>query len=59
MQNCVSLSFGVRYRKFMPRQSVTEVGLKLVSQSTASRAVQRGRGIAEASGLNLEIAKNA
>ena len=40
--------------------SVTEVGLKLgLSQSAASRAVQRGRGIAEDSGLNLEIAKNA
>jgi len=34
--------------------------LKLgLSQSAASRAVQRGRGIAEDSGLNLEIAKNA
>jgi len=40
--------------------SVTDVGLKLgLSQSTASRAVQRGRGIAEESGLNLEIAINA
>ncbi len=40
--------------------SVTEVGLKLgLCQSAASRAVQRGRGIAEESGLNLEIAKNA
>lgn len=40
--------------------SVTDVGLKLgLSQSAASRAVQRGRGIAEDSGLNLEIAKNA
>jgi len=39
---------------------VTEVGLKLgLSQSAASRAVQRGRDIAEDSGLKLEIAKNA
>jgi putative transposase len=40
--------------------SVTDVGLKLgLSQSAASRAVQRGRYIAEASGLNLEISRNA
>jgi len=40
--------------------SVTDVGLKLgLSQSATSRAVQRGRGIAEAYGLNLEIVKNA
>jgi len=37
--------------------SVFDVGLKLgLSQSAASRSVQRGRGIAEESGLNLEIA---
>jgi chromosomal replication initiation ATPase DnaA len=35
--------------------SVTDVGLKLgLSQSAASRAVQRGRDIAEESGLNLD-----
>jgi predicted transcriptional regulator len=40
--------------------SVTEVGLKLgLSQSAASRAVQRGRGIVESSRLNLEIMQNA
>jgi len=40
--------------------SVTDVGLKLgLSQSAASRAVQRGRGIAEESGLNPGIAINA
>ena len=40
--------------------SVTDAGLKLgLSQSTASRAVQQGRGIAEESGLNLEVAINA
>lgn len=40
--------------------SVTHVGLNLgLSQSAASRAVQRGRGIAEASEANLEITKNA
>ncbi|MBC8419165.1 MAG: hypothetical protein H8E10_11270 [Desulfobacterales bacterium] len=40
--------------------SVTDAGLKLgLSQSASSRAVQRGRGIAEASGVNLEITKNA
>ena len=42
----------------MPRQSVTDVGLKLgLSQSAAGRAVQRGQGIAEASGLNLEYSQ--
>jgi len=40
--------------------SATDVGLKLgLSQSAASRAVQRGRVIAQESGLNIEIAKNA
>jgi len=40
--------------------SVTEVSLKLgLSQSATSRAVQRGRGIVEEAGLNLEIALNA
>jgi putative transposase len=40
--------------------SMTDVGLKLgLSQSAASRAVQRGRRIAEESGLSLEIAINA
>jgi putative transposase len=40
--------------------SVTEVGLELgISQSAASRSVQRGRGIAEEAALNLKIAQNA
>lgn len=40
--------------------SVTDVGLELgLSQSAASRAVQRGRRIAKDAGLKLEIANNA
>jgi hypothetical protein len=40
--------------------SVTGVGLKLrSSQSAASRAVQRGRGMAKDSGFTLEITNNA
>jgi len=37
-----------------------EVGLRLgLSQSAASRAAQRGRGLAKESGLSLEVMRNA